>query len=65
MVLEKNARDGILMRVVIVEDNNEDAKHLTDCLNKFSESHGVEFQIMRFDTIYCAVSSRCISGTAL
>ena len=49
MVLEKNVRDGILMRVVIVEDNNEDAKHLTDCLNKFSKSHGVEFQIVRFD----------------
>lgn len=49
MVLEKNSGESISMRVVIVEDNDADAAHLVDCLNKFSQSHDVDFSIVRFD----------------
>ena len=37
-----------MIKVVIVEDEEEEAKRLTDCLNRFAKEKGIEISISRF-----------------
>lgn len=62
MVLQKNITEGFIMRIVIVEDSDADAKHLTDCLEQFSRSHNVDFSIVRFKSANDFIAERKINA---